>query len=144
MSRLPTAFTSSTEPVFTPVHWLPGSITLSGLTLTTRVSPLAGAVPGEVLSGLVAEGVTTGMSPPTGVVPGAGSALGVVDETLLGGGVLDAGSLDGVDCAQAIAAKASANPASDAAWEALRIVLTASPPAQIHSRSLQPAPLFRL
>ena len=144
MSRLPTAFTSSMEPVFTPAHWLPGSITLSRLTVAAGVSTLAGAVPGAVVEELFVEGALTGMSPPTGVIPGAGSALGVVDGTLLGGGVLDAGSLDGVDCAQTIAAKASANPASDAVWEALRIVLTASPPAQIHSRSLQPAPFFRL
>jgi hypothetical protein len=55
------------------------------------------------------------MSLPTGVVPGAGWALGV-----LSGGVLD-----GVDCAHAVRARANVNPASATAWEAPRIVLIA-------------------
>ena len=127
MSRLPTAFTSSMEPVFALVHWLPGSITLSGLTLTAGVSPLAGAVPGAVLEEPGDEGTAARTSPPTAAVPGAGSVVGAFGEGAFAGVV---------DCAQAIATRASTNPASNATREALRTILTASPPAQIYSRSL--------
>jgi hypothetical protein len=60
---------------------------------------------------VVSEDLAAVVSPPTGVVPGAGWAVGV-----LAGGVFDGEDvLAGVDCAHAATAKASANPASAAA-----------------------------
>src|SRR5580692_9984988 len=68
ISRFPTALTSSMLPGFTLIGWLPTSTTLSGFTATAgAVSPPTGVVPGAGLSLGVA-----GVSPPTGVVPGAG------------------------------------------------------------------------
>ncbi len=68
ISRLPTALTSSMLPGFTLIFWLPGSITFSGFTAVAAVSPPTGVVPG---AGCFADGVA-GVSPPTGVVPGVG------------------------------------------------------------------------
>ena len=139
MSRLPTALTSSIDPAFTLTFWLPGSITLSGFTVVAGISPPTGVVPGAGF-----EGVLAGVSPPAGVVPGAGWAVGAL---AVGGPAVDV--LDGVDCAHAIVASASANPASAAVLEAFQSVLMTSPPAPIHSRSSRPggpsrfAPLFR-
>jgi hypothetical protein len=59
------------------------------------------------------------VSPPTGVVPGAGWAAGV-----LAGGVV----VPGADCAQTAVASASANAASDAALIPLQAVLMKTPP----------------
>src|ERR1035437_8576832 len=83
ISRLPTAFTSSIEPAFTATFWLPGSTTFSGLTVLAGagISPPTGVVPGAGFlsesgeEGLLPEG-GAGMSPPTGVVPGWGCAVG--------------------------------------------------------------------
>src|ERR1039458_123814 len=96
ISRLPTALTSSMLPGFTLIFWLPGSTTLSGSTAAASVSP------------------------PTGVVPGAGWAMGGL------AGVV----LDGVDsCAHSPVVSANANPASAAALQPLQSALMTSPPA---------------
>jgi len=88
MSRLPTALTSSMLPGFTLIFWLPGSTTFSGLTATAGVSPSTGVVPGA--GGF--EEVAAGVSPPTGAVPGAGWAAGVLEAVGVPepGGVLEA------------------------------------------------------
>jgi hypothetical protein len=77
MSRLPTALTSSMLPGFTLTGWLPGSTTFSGCAsvAVAGVSPPTGVVPGA--------GLLAGVSPPTGEVPGSGCALGVVVFVLL-------------------------------------------------------------
>jgi hypothetical protein len=61
------------------------------------------------------------------VLPGAGWAAGVfdggvLDEGVFEGGVFEGGVFDGVDCAHAVTANASANPASTAAWQLPRTV----------------------
>jgi hypothetical protein len=53
-------------------------------------------------------------------------------------GAPDGGEPDGTDCAHAVVASASANPASTAALETFQSALMTSPPAQFHSRSLEP------
>jgi hypothetical protein len=74
------------------------------------VSPPTGVVPGAGWSfglgagGFVAEGLAVEVSAVTEVVPGSDCAVGV----------FDGGLLDGVDCVQA--AIANTNPASAAAW----------------------------
>src|ERR1019366_8425645 len=133
MSRLPTELTSSIPPCFTLIFWLPGSTTFSGLTAV----------------------VGAGVSPPTGVVPGAGClsgdlgcftsgegclAAGVSPPTgvvpgagwavgVSAGGVL-AGVADGVDCAHAIEASISASPARVIALEPLKPDLITQPPGE--------------
>src|ERR1035438_2390771 len=69
MSRLPTELTSSIPPGFTLIFWLPGSTTFSGLTAV----------------------VGAGVSPPTGVVPGAGCLSGDLGCLTSGEGCLAAG-----------------------------------------------------
>src|ERR1035438_4875653 len=69
MSRLPTELTSSIPPGFTLIFWLPGSTTFSGLTAV----------------------VGAGVSPPTGVVPGAGCLSGDLGCFASGEGCLGAG-----------------------------------------------------
>src|ERR1035437_1472110 len=72
ISRFPTELTSSTLPGLTLIFWLPGSTTFSGLAVAVE----AGAA----------------MSPPTGVVPGAGF-LSVVEGCLSpGAGCLASGA----------------------------------------------------
>src|SRR5271157_2022768 len=130
ISRLPTAFTSSMEPGFTFTFWLPGSITLSGLTVLAGISPPTGVVPGAGLSlglgveELVDEDFSAEVSPPTGVVPGAGWAVGV-----LAGGVFCWAVLVGVDCAQAATPRANTKPAKTNTLDAIRTVFIPSPPA---------------
>src|ERR1035438_1290389 len=131
MSRFPTAFTSSMLPGLTLTFWLPGSTTFSRLAgaAVGATSPPTGVVPGAgFLSGVdgclsagagcFASGFA-GVSPPTGVVPGAGCAVGES-----AAGVV----LDGVDCAQAVEASTSANPAIFTALEPLKTDLMTEPP----------------
>ena len=80
ISRFPTAFTSSMLPGFTLIFWLPGSTTFSRLTAVAGVSPPTGVVPG---AGAFPGVVVCGVSPPTGVVPGAWVVGGMVDGRLL-------------------------------------------------------------
>src|ERR1035441_2841653 len=75
ISRLPTALTSSMLPGFTLIFWLPGSTTLSGSTATASVSPPTGVVPGAGCFLVVVDGVC----PPTAAVPGARRFVGAVD-----------------------------------------------------------------
>jgi len=65
---------------------------------------------------VLAGGAAAEASPPTGAVPGADWAVGV-----LAGVVADGGALEGADCAHEFVAMAiaSANPADTAALETL-------------------------
>src|SRR5579871_3077276 len=89
MSRLPTALTSSMLPGLTCFIWLPGAMTFSGSTAAAGTSPLTACVPGAgslqseaflFLSDFFALGLGCWhgwVSPATGVLPGAGWAVGV-------------------------------------------------------------------
>jgi hypothetical protein len=81
------------------------------------------------------------MSPPTGAVPGAGWAEGVVvcvlpDAAVLSvagwvaAGVFAGVVLDGVDCAHSPVVSANANPASVIALELTESALMTQPPAK--------------
>jgi len=98
------------------------------------LSPVC-AVPDLSLgAGVCVEGAAAGVSPPTGVVPGAGWAEGAVvwvfpgaGDVPLGGwvavGVFAGVVLDGVDCAHSPVVSANANPASDNALELTKSAL---------------------
>jgi hypothetical protein len=98
--------------------------------MVAAVSPPTGVVPGA--GGL--EGAEAGVSPATGAVPRAGGAVGVFEA-----GALDGGATGGADCAHEFVASetARASPASAAAWEVIRTLRMTSPPAQFHSRSME-------
>src|SRR5450631_69394 len=115
MSRLPTALTSSTLPGLTLVISLPTATTFSGSTLFPGISPPTGVVPG---AGFFA--VSEVLSPVGVVADGcvAGGVAGISPPTgVVPGAGWAVGALEGavvvlVDCAPIATANASTDPAS--------------------------------